>query len=257
MRCVTPCHHRSVHKAVLQVWSKGDSRQLTIDNTWRWLTCSREIIVSSEVWKSSWGNDAFLKILEFCSCLINILQLQGALSTRPEALDPVEAWPQTLCIGLKSSACNDCIELPPWSKKVSKYLFIYKLRNNSTNAKLKKLHYNNVIVSTVQNPYAMIAVIKLNKPCALSNLSYSALAQRCMVIKHMHYTAKSKGSFTLDLAWHGMVWCHMVLHDTLQCAAVATVTTGIFYMHCNALHCCAHGTAQFHMAWWCTVPNLV
>ena len=32
-----------------------------------------------------------LEILEFHFCLINILQLQGALSPRPETLDPVEA----------------------------------------------------------------------------------------------------------------------------------------------------------------------
>jgi len=32
-----------------------------------------------------------LEIFKFSICLINILQLQGALSPRPENLDPVEA----------------------------------------------------------------------------------------------------------------------------------------------------------------------
>jgi len=56
----------------------------------------------------------------FFICLINILQLEETLSLRPEALDPVEAWPWTLCIGLKACACGDCIDLPPWSQFVSK-----------------------------------------------------------------------------------------------------------------------------------------
>jgi len=40
----------------------------------------------------------------------------GAVFPRPEALDPVEARLRILCIGLKSYACNDCIDPPPWSK---------------------------------------------------------------------------------------------------------------------------------------------
>ena len=40
----------------------------------------------------------------------------GAFSPRPEALDSVEAQPRTLCIGSKSRARNDCIDLPPRSK---------------------------------------------------------------------------------------------------------------------------------------------
>jgi len=35
--------------------------------------------------------------------------------------------------------------------------------------KLKKLLYSNVPLYTVQNPYAVITVIKLNKPRVLSN----------------------------------------------------------------------------------------
>jgi len=41
-----------------------------------------------------------LEIFEFRICLINILQLQGALSPRTEALDPLEARPRTLCTGV-------------------------------------------------------------------------------------------------------------------------------------------------------------
>ena len=48
-----------------------------------------------------------LEIFEFLICLINILQLQGALSPRSEALAAVEAHPRTLCIGLKSRARNE------------------------------------------------------------------------------------------------------------------------------------------------------
>jgi len=72
---------------------------------------------SSEVWeklqcKLRWG----LEILDFPICMINILQLQGALFPRTQALNPVKAWPQTMCIGMKSRACNDCIDLLPWTK---------------------------------------------------------------------------------------------------------------------------------------------
>jgi len=55
----------------------------------------------------------FGDIFEFRICLINILQLQGALFPGPEALDPVEALSRTLCIGSKSRTGNDCIDLPP------------------------------------------------------------------------------------------------------------------------------------------------
>jgi len=61
----------------------------------------------------------------------------GAFSPRPEALDSVEAQPRTLCIGSKSRARNDCIDLPPRSKYFI-YLFAHikrkcSNRNNSRN----------------------------------------------------------------------------------------------------------------------------
>ena len=43
-------------------------------------------------------------------------QLQKALSPKPEVLNPVEERPWNLCIGSKSRARNDCIDLLPWSK---------------------------------------------------------------------------------------------------------------------------------------------
>jgi len=49
----------------------------------------------------------------YISYLFDILQPQGALSPTPEALDPVEAQPQILCIGSKSHARNDYVDLPP------------------------------------------------------------------------------------------------------------------------------------------------
>jgi len=46
---ITPSRHRSVHKAGRWMWSTGDGRRSTVDNTWRGSTCSREIILSLEV----------------------------------------------------------------------------------------------------------------------------------------------------------------------------------------------------------------
>jgi len=34
-RCVTPSRHRAAHKAGRWVWSTGDGRRSTVDNTWR------------------------------------------------------------------------------------------------------------------------------------------------------------------------------------------------------------------------------
>jgi len=116
-RCVTPSRHHAVHKAGRWVWSTGDGRRSTVDNTWRRSTWRREIILGSEVGeKSQTELRLLLETSEVRVCLKNILQRQGALYSRPEDLDPVGAWPQTLCIGSKSSTRNDCIDLPPWSK---------------------------------------------------------------------------------------------------------------------------------------------
>jgi len=43
-RRVTPSRHRAVHKAGHWVWSTGNGRRSTVDNTWRRSTCRREII---------------------------------------------------------------------------------------------------------------------------------------------------------------------------------------------------------------------
>jgi len=134
----------------LSVWRTGDGRRSTVDKT-RWQSaCHRKIILSSEVGEKLQRELRLcLEIFKLYICLINILQLQGALSQRPEALDPMEAWPQTICIGSKYRACNDCIDLPTWSKLVNKYLFICKYqrthsnknksRNKSTSAKISHL----------------------------------------------------------------------------------------------------------------------
>jgi len=47
--CVTPRCHRAAHKAGCWVWSTGNGRRSTVDNTWRRSTCHREIILRSEV----------------------------------------------------------------------------------------------------------------------------------------------------------------------------------------------------------------
>jgi len=47
--CVTPSRHRTVHKAGRWVWSTGDGRRSTADNTWRRSTCRCELDLSSEV----------------------------------------------------------------------------------------------------------------------------------------------------------------------------------------------------------------
>jgi len=49
MHCVTPSHHRAVHKAGRWVWSTGDGRWSTVDNTWWRSTCHHENILSSDV----------------------------------------------------------------------------------------------------------------------------------------------------------------------------------------------------------------
>ena len=83
-------------------------------------TCRREIILSPEVGeKLPRGLSLYLEIFEFRICLVIILQLQEGFIPRPEAVDPVEAqqWrhnlgPYAICIGSKSRARNDCINLP-------------------------------------------------------------------------------------------------------------------------------------------------
>jgi len=101
MHCITPSHHRAVHKAGRWVWSTGDGCRLTVDNTWQWQTHHHKRILNLEVGEKLHRElRLFLEIFEFCICLINILQLQGSFSPKPEALDPVEAKPWTLCIGL-------------------------------------------------------------------------------------------------------------------------------------------------------------
>jgi len=120
-RCVTPSRHRAVNKAGRWVWSTGDGRRSTVDNTWRRSTCRRDIILSSKVWEKLQRKLClFLEILEFHILFNKHSPATGAVSHRPEALDPVEAWPRTLCIGSKFRARHDCIDISPWSK----YLFI-------------------------------------------------------------------------------------------------------------------------------------
>ena len=93
---------------------------------------------------------------------INIPHLQGALSPWPQALDPLEARPRTLCIGFKSHARKNCVDLPVCyevSKQVSKYLFAHiqricsnrnksrnkskcKTRRRSESAYIRQVHDN-------------------------------------------------------------------------------------------------------------------
>jgi len=83
-RCVTPSRHRAVHKAGHWVWSTGDSRRSTVDNTRRRSTCRREIIRSWEVGEKLQSELRLcLEIIKFLICLIKILQHQEALSSRP------------------------------------------------------------------------------------------------------------------------------------------------------------------------------
>ena len=85
--CVTPSRHRVVHKAGRWVWSTGDSRRSTVDNTWRRSTCCRETILSSEVGEKLHREfRLFLDIFEFCICLINIPSFREELSPIPGAL---------------------------------------------------------------------------------------------------------------------------------------------------------------------------
>jgi len=110
--CVTPSRHHAVHKAGRWVWSTSVGRQSTVDNTWRRSTCHCEIILSSEVGEKLLRELClFLEIFEFCICLINILQL---LRLWPSDQKLWIQW--TLCIGSKSHAHHDCIDLPLWSK---------------------------------------------------------------------------------------------------------------------------------------------
>ena len=90
---------------------------------------SRDVAMATKSGKCNWPTQtsfvAFRNALEDCIAVgdtrISYLfdkysPASGALSPRPEALDPVDARPQTLCIGLKSRArhaCNDCINLLP------------------------------------------------------------------------------------------------------------------------------------------------
>jgi len=99
MCCVTPSYHQAVHKAGCWVWSTGDGRRSTVDNTW-WSTCCREIILSSEVGEKLQRELCLcLEIFEICIFLNKYSPhlLQATLSPRPEALDPVEARPWTMC----------------------------------------------------------------------------------------------------------------------------------------------------------------
>jgi len=181
MRWVTLSPHHAVYKVGCCMWSTGKGHQSTDDNTcWR-STCRRKIILSSKVGeKLQRGLYLFLEIFEF-HFFNNILQLHRVLLSRQEALDPVEARPRTPCISSKYHTINDCIVLPSRSK----YLFVHikrtcsnknQSRNKSAKCKkVKKLQYNNT-VSTVQNLYAIIAVIKLNKPHVLPNSCVNTLS---------------------------------------------------------------------------------
>jgi len=97
-RCVTPSRHRDVHKAGRSVWSAGDGRRLlTTLGDDRRAVAKLFLVQTSEVGeiKSSRGNCAYVRrYSNFVFCMINKLQLQGALSPRPETLDPLEARPR-------------------------------------------------------------------------------------------------------------------------------------------------------------------
>jgi len=143
------CMWRIASYEVIIVLCTKHSHQSTVDNIWQRLTCYCEIILSSEVREKLQRElHLFLEIFEFRICLINIPQLLGALSPRPEALDPVEAPPQTLCIGSKSRA-----SYKTYHPELSKYLFAHiertcsnrnKLRNKSTSSEI--LHMKRLAV---------------------------------------------------------------------------------------------------------------
>ena len=81
---------------------------------WQRQTCLCEVILSSDVGEKLQRElHLCLEIFKFRVCLLNILQLHGALYHRAKALDPVEARPWTLCIGSKFHGCNNCIDLLP------------------------------------------------------------------------------------------------------------------------------------------------
>jgi len=143
------CMWRIASYEVIIMLCTKHSCQSAVDNIWQRLTCYCEIILSSEVREKLQRElRLFLEIFEFCIGLINIPQLLGALSPRPEALDPVEAPPQTLCIGSKSRACYKT-----YHPEVSKYLFAHiertcsnrnKLRNKSTSSEI--LHMKRLVI---------------------------------------------------------------------------------------------------------------
>jgi len=60
-RCVTLCsRHRAEFKAGRWVWSSGDGRRSTVDNTWRLSTYRYEITIVQRLENSSRGNYAYV-----------------------------------------------------------------------------------------------------------------------------------------------------------------------------------------------------
>jgi len=80
-RCVTHSRHRAMHKAGRWVWSTGDGRRSTVDNTWRRLTCRREIILSSAVGEkhASFGNIRIPYLFDKYSLTSAVLSLDQKL----------------------------------------------------------------------------------------------------------------------------------------------------------------------------------
>ena len=88
-----------------------DGRRSTVDNTWRLSTCSREIILNSEVGKSSRKIYAYFEDVRISYLFDEYSPASGGFAPIPEAFDLVEERPRTLCIGSKYRAHNDCIDL--------------------------------------------------------------------------------------------------------------------------------------------------
>jgi len=67
--------------------------------------------------KSSRENALILGDTQMSYSFDKYFPTSGGFSCKPKALGPVEAHPWTLCIGSKSHACSDCIDLPPEVRK--------------------------------------------------------------------------------------------------------------------------------------------
>jgi len=67
MHCITPSHHRAVHKAGRWVWSTGDGHQsTTVDNIWRWSIAIVKLFLAQRLGESSRDNYTyFWEIFEF------------------------------------------------------------------------------------------------------------------------------------------------------------------------------------------------